>query len=533
MNSENKQQNQKRLRKIRATTFGIYDPQSLSISFHNMQSLIKAADEDEEHALNWAMQRENAHRLENNRFNSVKEFRNQVISGKFTPNLTDEEWEEYNRMKERHYQMFDFYYRMRVHEKNHWYTHISSVVPISRFLSGEDHKYALWQQLEELNSETIYLPLLRWSHQKDCPEKLSNIVLSYHINSLVNMSFDGDLTGQKDWHILSAFYPELVSSDNFWEKPSYRIGNRALIEGSGKASEWLYSLRKNSSVEKRAWEDIHESPQIYKIALEQLIEVMPGRSLLEYLQIFSVLVEFAINPFPDEQSWPVLSGDGVSADDTLPGLRYQRLLDLLTPTVSFDPYSKQSITNFLIKETNKSYGWASPTEIAIQLLKLLEKSVFIPENETDDAIFWNPLETIKMALKVKSIDPLAYVAPVNAQLINASKTYQQLEITSPGFFAGNDSAMFTYVFMWYQDALLESLVYSSESYCPCSENEWFAHLVANMGLCEQSILSNNKEETSVKSEFKLLENCNWFKKFMKSRFGDILNRICYLKTKEK
>lgn len=79
---------------------------------------------------------------------------------------------------------------------------------------------------------------------------------------------------------MSFYFPDLKSLGNYWDTLPYKIGLIALIEGAGKAAEWIYDLHRNPSMEEKAWKDIEKSPEIYKLALNRLRSSITGLGLL-------------------------------------------------------------------------------------------------------------------------------------------------------------------------------------------------------------------------------------------------------------
>jgi len=481
----------------KSNIFGIFDPITMGLTLENLSELEKAVKKEQEEIIRIG----------------------QSYPGRYENALFE------------HQKKFHFYYRVRAHERAHWYTSISSSITISRLFSDGDTFTNLTNAMQDYllsSHDKIIIPLGKWAQTSDCPEKLSKAVLTYNLDKYINSAIDGILLKEhlfdsNKFHILNAYFPDLESFGDYWNSNVYKIGVKALIEGAGKAAEWLYFLRKDNSYENEAWDDIKNAQSIYNVALKQLIEVIPGLALLDYLQILCVLIDFSLNPYIYTKSWPFLWGEG-NAKDLIPSFRFQQLINLLSKNSIQKPFTKDNIASLLTKYVQEELGWQSHKSVSHQLLKLV-KSGMMPGVE--DTNLWNPLETIEKALTIKTVDPMAYVPPVNSDMINTSGTYPQIELTVGVANGPDTNILLVYILRSLQTGFLNDIVNIGSFRCPLIYNPWMAQLARLKGLCKlgDSCYDRNLNKSINWYE---LRKCDFYESILTYFFERGIDRIKFL-----
>jgi hypothetical protein len=435
---------------IEYITFGTYNPTSMGVTLENMSQMEKSVTAD----------------IENMKL------------------IVQSHPDHYNKLLIEHQKRFSFYYRVRAHEKSHWYTLISSSITIARLMADGDCQFHLNVGIKDFLSKTnsnVLIPLGKWAQRGDCPQSISDRVLTYNVNKYINIAIDGKLLDRhflNNDHLFSFYFPEMRSLGKYWDTPSYKIGLRALLEGSGKAAEWIYGLRIDRSMEKEAWLDIKKSPEIYQSALNRLMTTIAKSSLLEYLQLLVVLVDICINPWIDQDTWPFIWGHS-KGRDVLPGFRFESLLQLLKKYPDIEATSKEVIASKLAEIVAENYGWAPPSEITKQLVMLTGKAKITFNNSEP----WNPLETIQNVLQVKMSDPFAYVPPVNADAINSSETFPPILLTTGVDRGPETKVLLTYLMRSFQESFMNDIVNVGLLKCPIASNTWIKATWRQKGWC--------------------------------------------------
>ena len=340
------------------------------------------------------------------------------------------------------------------------------------------------------------------------------------------MAVDGELLNDhfcNGRHILGFTFQDLEAHRDFYNSPSYRIGYKALIEGAGMASEWLYDLQKGNITEDKARREMSRYPDIYLLALRQIQQILPGKSLLEHLILLSVLVDISINPFLPRKTWPNIFGAN-KGKDILPGFRFQRMLGLLHNQLKIDFTSKKEIAEYLFEVTKSKLGWNEPVLAFKELRRLLSSA-------KSTLASWNPLDTFKEAIDIRIQHPVAYIAPVDSAVLNRSNTNPQIILVAPGYIAQEKEALFTYLELLLPEILLRNLVYDNKPICPACKNSWLkenvrlGNHVGNI-CCYNANPPDNINEPIHK--WKQLGKCACFRKLTETRLGIHCGNIEYI-----
>ncbi len=228
------------------------------------------------------------------------------------------------------------YWRIRAHEKVHYYQQISTSVGLAKTFSVGDSSKFIFDALKEIpEKQPVGLPLYLWAMALGLAddENMVFVIKMLRYRLLCDLALDGrvlqehfDPSGK---HYFKLLHPEL--DDRFWETEGFRLGFQAIAEGSAKASEWLYFLQHSPDRENEAIDDIYGSPEIYVRALEYLRKAIPGKSLRGYLQALAVLADLALHPRLTDDTWPFiyLPDKEYPLEYFLPGARFVRLVEAL------------------------------------------------------------------------------------------------------------------------------------------------------------------------------------------------------------
>ncbi len=483
-------------KEYQSNVFGIFDPITMGLTLENLSEVEKSVEKGKEELIR-------TYKLYPDRYEKAL-------------------WD--------HQKKFNFYYRVRAHERAHWYTSISSSITICRLFADGDTFTQLLDALEKYlfsSNDKIYIPIGKWAQSNKCPKNISETVLLYNLNKYINSAIDGMLLNghliDQNTHILNAYFPDLENYGDYWNKSIYKIGVKALIEGAGKAAEWLYFLKKDNSYENYAWNDIKKSPEIYNTALNQLIEILPGLPLLDYLQILCVVIDFSLNPHIHTKSWPFLWGNS-EAKNMIPSFRFHQVISLIEKYHIQKPYTKDNIAYILSKYTQEHLGWDSPTVVSKQLLKLVKSGKVTGIEDSD---LWNPHEIVTKALDIKTMDPMAYVPPVNSDMINTSGTYPQIDLTS-GVDRGPDTnILLVYMLRSIQTSFLDDIVNNGSFRCPLIYNKWMAQIWRIKGFCQ---LENDCYEKNVRNtiNWQKLRNCKFYGSVLSFFFKDKIGCIEFI-----
>jgi hypothetical protein len=379
------------------------------------------------------------------------------------------------------------YLRVRVHEKAHYYQHISTSAGVARpFAAGEGANF-LKQVLRELPKNIrIGLPLALWVVQSKigADSDLAAMLRLFNMRLLADFALNGDLFAEHfikpGEHILQSAHPELPAK--FWETDDYKLGFRPIAEGGAKAAEWLYLVRNDPSAADRAMSDISGCPEEYHLAFDFLRKHLPGHhSVLAYLQTMSVVCDFALHPLLTRATWPLIwtPDSAHPVESIFPGMRFTALVRLLAQAGGeVDLEEKASVFKWLSLATQKMLGWASPEAATKSLLVFVEEALQVHSNDvaewTSDWEKWaketgddvvHPMIRQKNALQARLEDEMAFIAPVNAEMLNSR------HLVSTGFvgsarFPPSDWERNSQVSQWYLIAIATILALEQYPYCP-------------------------------------------------------------------
>lgn len=326
----------------------------------------------------------------------------------------------------RFYKKHELHYRVRAHEKAHYWQSISTTYCIARtFQMGDCHRLlrdALQESAGQLDG--IGVPLGPWiAGGTNIPERLQEAAqlfgLSRHFFGVADGIFPDAVNGKSVLqHLLkdskgTGFGATVTHADP--------LGARALLEGAAKASEWIYWLAKGQATDREALADLAASLPIYKSAFIEFRKRLPAAPLLQALQAFVVTCDYALTlPLPAGRLWDFMAGQ--RPEDVLPGVRFRMLLDLWTASPPLSPASgKVQICEQLADLARRSLGWSGPAENCQAVFDQVEKSPSRRMEGLPEHPIWNPVHDILLALELRTKVPCALIAPVDAEYVNAMR----------------------------------------------------------------------------------------------------------------
>lgn len=424
---------------------------------------------------------------------------------------------------------YRLYWRVRSHEKAHFYQHVSMTATLSRVFSAGDTSLHLLQALREFPPDLpIRLPLGLWAAEAQLGDEdgLAFVLRLFQARLLIDLAIDGftykEHFIQPGKHLLQNFYPDL--EPGFWDTPEFALGVRALLEGSAKASEWLYLLRAGSANERDALDDIYGSPDEYFAAFDYLVSHIPGKSTFEYLQALAVLVDFAMHSKAPWSAWPFvwLNPDGQPAGDVLPCFRFARLVDLLASAESECDFTrKESLFAYLADRVTRDFGWPSPEECTARLVALMEESV---QNLASDIAAYpeglvHPVARMKNALDARMKDQSAFIAPINAPLLTEHDAVPSGFIGSHRYPpSASDNVLM--MFNWYTYTMVTMVILEAYPHCPLLRNSMFEQAYRSGEGCRQLLQGAcTIEHAREAGPWNHLCDCDLFGRFMEQFFG--------------
>jgi hypothetical protein len=366
----------------------------------------------------------------------------------------------------------DLYYRVRAHERAHYYQGASTAAEVARTYAENDLVRFLFTVLESIPAEQdVWLPLLRWGlgGTSGCPPRLVSIISRFRTAEIVYAALDGDADaaeGESDrirWFFPAARQP--LASD-----PGFQLGRRYLAEGAAKAAEWIYVLCAEPQSAIRAELDIAGSPEVYRRAISYVQRLIPHVPLPGQLQAVVLAADLALHPEIPAQLWPdVYAAEAADAALLAPGPRFALVAGLL-PSIPAAAFSdKAALAVELTARTKEVLGWPDPDQATRAAIAALDTVLAAPRNAKLLAMLEgnsHPVRKMRMTLEVRLEDQYAFVPPVNASLINA----RQL---APSGFRGSaltplgaTDLLLEPERVWFSRRLARQLIYAHCPECP-------------------------------------------------------------------
>ena len=264
-----------------------------------------------------------------------------------------------------HRRKHDQYYRVRAHEKAHYYQGASTAAEVARTYAENDLVRFLFTVLGSIPAEQdVWLPLLRWGMgaASGCPPRLVSIISRFRTAEIAYAALDGDAdaaAGDPDrvrWFFPAARQP--LTSD-----PGFQLGRRYLAEGAAKAAEWIYVLRAEPESAIRAELDLASSHEVYRRAISYVRRLIPHVPLPGQLQAVVLAADLALHPDIPAQLWPdVYAAEAADAARMAPGPRFVLVAGLL-PSIPAAAFSdKAALAAELTARTKEVLGWPDPDQ---------------------------------------------------------------------------------------------------------------------------------------------------------------------------
>jgi hypothetical protein len=444
---------------------------------------------------------------------------------------------EFRRMQ--HDPRFRLYWRVRVHEKAHFYQHVSTATSLARMFAAGDSINFMREALQTIPQDgPVSLPLNAWAARLGLSDDhpLVFVIRHFQARLLADLALDGDVYKEQfvepNKHVLQLFHPDL--KPGFWEGTEYTLGFRSLVEGAAKATEWIYCIRDDPSCERAALEDIYGSPDEYVRTFDFLRARVPGKSAHDYLQALVVLSDFALHPFLSAESWPNIwmPINDSSINDLFPGARFVRLVELLAGAGEEHSFSdKAAIFEYLAGRAAEEFNWPRPEACTARLLAFVDEAIAkqpIPVLEFPRDLT-HPLIRVRDALRARAKDEMAFIAPINTPLLREHGAF-------PSGFLGSrynppsPSDISVMMYNWYQHVMTLRMTLEKYPSCPLLDNTRFTEAYRTTGECQQLIRGEcTVERARALNGWAHLKACGLFKDMMQKVLGpEWERRLFYL-----
>jgi len=329
-----------------------------------------------------------------------------------------------------HRRKHDEYYRVRAHERAHYYQGTSAAAEVALLYAKNDLTRYLFTALESVPPEQgIWIPLLRWAGgaPPGCPPELASVIHRVRAADVVYAALDGDPDvlgrSQVTDDRIRRYFPGAalpLSSDS-----GFRLGRRYLAEGSAKAAEWIYVLREQPSDIVRAELNLAASPEVYRRALGHVRELTPRIPLLGQLQALVLAADLALHPVIPAGLWPdVYGADPAQAADLAPGPRFASLAGLLPAIPAAAFADKAALAAELTARAEDDLGWPPADQATRAAIAALDTVLAAQSHakllEVLDGTS-HPIRKMRASLELRLRDRFAFVPPVNAPLINEAQ----------------------------------------------------------------------------------------------------------------
>jgi hypothetical protein len=374
-----------------------------------------------------------------------------------------------------HRRKHDLYYRVRAHERAHYYQGTSAAAEVALVYAKNDLTRYLFTALEAVPpGQGIWIPLLRWAGgaAAGCPPDLASVIRMVRAADVVYAALDGDPDvlgrGQVQDDRIRRYFPGAalpLSSDS-----GFRLGRRYLAEGSAKAAEWIYVLREQPSDVVRAELSLATSPEVYRRALSHVRELIPRIPLLGQLQALVLAADLALHPVIPADLWPdVYGADPAQAAGLAPGPRFASLAGLLPviPAAAFA--DKAALAAELTTRAEEHLGWPSADQATRAAIAAIDTVLADQSHakllEVLDGTS-HPIRKMRASLELRLRDRFAFVPPVNAQLIN------EAQLATSGFRGsiltplGDIDRALAPERLWFNGSLARQLIYAQCPECP-------------------------------------------------------------------
>jgi hypothetical protein len=371
-----------------------------------------------------------------------------------------------------HQRTYDLYYRVRTHEKAHFYQGLSTATELARTFAENDLTRFLFMTLEAVPpGQDLWLPLLRWAHgaAPGCPPELTSVISRFRTADIVYAALDGDAdAADRDPGRVRAFFP--AASRPLAADPGFRLGRRYLAEGAAKAAEWIYVLRSEPEALLRAESDLASSPEVYRRAILHVRQLIPEVPLPGQLQAVVLCADFALNPEVPVELWPdIYAAEAADAARLAPGPRFVLVSRLLPEIPAACFAAKENLAAELTSRVSDMLGWLGPDQATRAAMAAIDGVLASSQHARLLALLPgsdHPIRRLRMALEARLEDTWAFVPPVNASLINARRL-------APSGFRGSTltpmgeiDRLLAPERTWFTGRLARQLIYAQCPECP-------------------------------------------------------------------
>jgi hypothetical protein len=407
----------------------------------------------------------------------------------------------------------DLYYRVRAHERAHYYQGISAATELALTFARNDLTSWLFQTLAEVpDGQGIWIPLLRWARggAPGCPAAVRDMVNRLRIAEVVYAALDGDpaalgLDPTLD-DLIRSYFPGGAAP--LGSDPGFRLGRRYLAEGAAKAAEWIYFLRDDPSDVTRAELDLASSGEVYRRAIRHVRQLIPAVPLAGQLQATVLAADLALHPVIPDGLWPdIYAADPEEATGLAPGPRFVAVTALLpgVPAAAFE--DKETLGAELEDRAVTQLGWPSAEAATRAVLAALHGVMERPYHSELLGILDgtdHPIRKMVTAGELRLADQFAFVPPLNAQPINENRLAPsgfRGSIVTP---LGEIDRLLAPERLWYRQELARQLVYAQCPRCPLRGDDSYQTEFLAAGACralESGACQDGRSRARIRQEF--------------------------------
>ena len=354
-------------------------------------------------------------------------------------------------------QEHDLYYRVRAHERHHWFQTLSCSSLLARlFAIGDEAQHAFDVLKAAGPASEIELPLIEWAKDPGCPQAVAAYVGRYVEWWLFGHVWYGRRPPYLAEAIDARFATLFPGGDRWWTSPEFQLGCGTLVEGSATAAELLYQLRTGRYDGDWVEQEIRSRPPDYRLAYEEISRRLAQTPVVTRLQVLAVCADWALHPLLGARGWPWMDRmlNERPVQELLPGFRFMRALRHVERELGSVNADKDAIVALF-----SSADWQMD-----EATRLVSELVAEARAQSTVMELHPMVSTIDDALQVRLQKPWALVPPVDAIAIN------QARISTKGFIGSaldpvNDNFRWLYWQEWLSHYVAEQVTRFRDPNC--------------------------------------------------------------------